>query len=101
MPGLDDKQHQVHITYRAQHRFVQRAIQCIGMRGLKTWRIHKNELSMTGVVYAGDAVAGGLRLARGDADFLTHQGIEQRGFTHVGFAHNGHRAAPLFGGGCV
>src|SRR6185436_7296977 len=41
------------------------------------------------------AVARGLRLARGDADLLADQGVEQRGLAHVGLADDGHEAATL------
>jgi len=84
--GIDHEQHQVHITHCTEHSFIQRAVQGIGMRSLKTRCIDKNKLGVVGIVYAGDAVARGLRLARSDADFLANQGVEQGGFTDVGFA---------------
>ncbi len=59
---------------------------------------------------AGDAVARGLRLARGDADLLPHQRVQQRGLAHVGAADDGDQATAGGGvgargvgarGGCV
>ena len=65
------------------------------MRGLKTRGIDKNELCVIGIVYAGDAVARGLRLARSDADFLADQRVQQRGFADIGLADDGNCAAAL------
>ena len=74
-----------------------RTLQGIAMGGLKTRGVDKNELGLPGGADAGDAVSGGLRFARGDADFLTHQGIEQGGLAHIGLTHNGHQATALTG----
>ncbi len=40
-------------------------------------------------------VAGGLRFARGDAELLANQRVEQRGFTHIGLANNRQATAAL------
>ncbi len=54
-------------------------------------------------VDAGDAVARGLRLARGDADLLADQRVHQRRLADVGPADDGDHAATETGGsgGCV
>ena len=92
---LHHKQNQVYISDRALHGFVERAVQRIVVAGLKARRIDKHKLRGTHGVHAGDAVARGLRLARGDADLLAHQRIEQGGFAHIGLADNGNQAAAL------
>ena len=76
--GFDHEQNQIHVTHGAQHGFVQRAVQRIVVPGLKTGRIDKHKLRHALRVHAGDAVARGLGLARGDADFLPDQRIHQR-----------------------
>ena len=65
------------------------------MAGLEARRVHKYKLRSAHSVHAGNAVARGLRLARGDADLLAHQCIEQGGFAHIGLADYGNQAAAL------
>ena len=89
------KQDQVHITNRTHHGLVERLVQCRAVLGLKTRRIHEHKLRSPQRADAGDAVARGLRLARGDADLLAHQRIHQRGLAHIGLAHDGNHAAAL------
>ena len=92
---LHHKQNQVHIGHGANHGFVQRLVEGVAMNGLETGGIHKHKLRCTHGVHTSDAVAGGLRLARGDADLLPHQRVEQGGFADVGFTHNGDQATAL------
>ena len=92
---IHHKQHQVHIADRTHDGFVERAVQGIGVVGLKTRGVDKNKLRVARAANTSDTVACGLRFARSDADFLTHQGIQQSGFAHIGLAHNGHQAAAL------
>ena len=61
--------------------------------GLKPRRVDKYELRRATRAHADDAVTRGLRLARCDADLLTHQRIEQGRLCHVGPADNCHGAA--------
>ena len=93
--SFDHKQNQVHITYGTQHGFVQRAVERVVVPGLKARRVDKHKLGGTAGMDAGDAVTRGLRLARGNADFLPHQGVHQGGLAHIGLAHNGHQPAAL------
>ena len=92
---LNHKQNQIHIGDRTLHGLVQRLIQCVGVQGLETGSVHKHKLRGTARVHAGDAVACGLGLARGDADFLAHQGVEQRGLADIGLADDGYQPAAL------
>ena len=95
VPRLHHKHNHVHIRHGAQHGFVERTVERIAMPRLKAWRIHKHKLRGPQRTQARDAVARGLRLARGDAHLLPHQGIEQCGLAHVGLTHNRHKAAAL------
>ena len=70
------------------------------MQCLKTRGVHKHKLRGAFGAHAGNAVAGGLCLARGDADLLAHQGVEQGGFAHIGLADNRHQPAMLPFCGC-
>ena len=92
---IDHKQHQVHIADSTHHSFVEGAVQGIGVVGLKAGGVDKNKLRLARGADAGDAVTGGLRFARGDTDFLSHQGIQQGGLAHIGLAHNRHQTAAL------
>ena len=65
------------------------------MAGLETRGIGKHELRRALGANAQNTVAGGLRFARSDADFLPYQGVEQRAFADVGFAHDGDQTAAL------
>ena len=73
--GLDHEQNQVYIAHRTHYGFVQRAIECVVMTGLKPGRIDKDKLRCAARVHTGNAVARGLRFARGDTDFLPYQGV--------------------------
>ena len=95
--GFDHEQNQVHITDRTNDGFVQRPVERIVVAGLKTRCIDKHKLRRAARMHAGDAVAGGLRLAGCDADFLPDQRVHQRGFAHIGFAHNSDQPAALTG----
>ena len=99
LTGFHHHDNEIDIADSAHHGLVERAVQRVGVAGLKAWRVDKHILSRAERAHARDTVARGLRLARGDADFLAHQGIEQRRFAHVGLAHNGDQAAALLGGG--
>ena len=98
--GLDHEQHQVDVADRAQHGLVQRPVQRRGVPRLEARRVDEDELRVAQGADAGDAVPRGLRLARGDADLLADQGIEQRRLADVGLADDGDDAAALaFGPG--
>src|SRR3990167_3039077 len=65
------------------------------MAGLETRCIDEHKLRLAHGADTGDPVARGLRLARGDADFLSDQRIEQCGLSYVGLADNRNHAAAL------
>ena len=65
------------------------------MDGLKPRCVHKHKLRTTFGTHTGDAMAGSLRFARGDADFLTDQCIEQSRFTHIGLSDDGDQTTAL------
>ena len=65
--------------------------------GLEARRVDEDELRAVDGADAGDAVARGLRLARGDADLLADQRVQQRRLADVGPADDGHQAAALRG----
>ena len=93
--GLDhEHDHHVDIGHRATwHGLVERTVQRIAVPGLEARRVDEDELGRPDRAQAGDAVARGLRLARGDADLLPDQGVEQRGLADVGLADDGDIAA--------
>jgi hypothetical protein len=93
--GLDHEQDQVDVAHRALHGLVERLVQRVGVQGLEARRVDEHELRGAQRAHAGDAVARGLRLARGDADLLADQRIEQRRLAHVGLADDGDQAAVL------
>ena len=62
------------------------------MARLEAGRIDKGILGIIGGQDAHDAMAGGLRLARNDADLGTDQTIQQGRFADVRFADNGNGA---------
>ena len=99
LAGLHHEDDQVHVVHSADHGAVERAVQGVAVAGLKTGRIHKYKLRGPDGSHAGDAVARSLGLARGDADFLPHQGVEQGGLANVGLADNRDQAAALAFGG--
>ena len=95
LAGFDHEQDQVDVADGAHHRLVQRFVQRGGVARLESRRVDKDELRRADGADAGDAVPGGLSLARGDADFLAHQGVEQRRLADVGLADDGNQAAAL------
>ena len=95
LAGLHHEQHQIDIADSAQHGLVQRFVQRPRVHGLEAGGIHKDELRRAHRANAGDAVPRGLRLARGDADLLAHQSVEQGGLADVWPADDGDRAAAL------
>ena len=97
---LDDEQDQVDVADGAHHGLVQRLVQRRAVARLEARRIDEDELRRAHGADAGDAVPRGLRLARGDADLLADQGVEQGRLADVGLADDGDQAAAL-GGGCV
>ena len=74
---LHHKQDQVNIAHSAQHRLVERAVQSVVVAGLEARGVNKHELGRALGAHTGNPVPGGLRLARGDADFLAYKCIEQ------------------------
>ena len=76
--GLDHEQHHVDVGQRGQHGAVERAVQRGAVLHLEAGRVDEDELRRPDRADAGDAVARGLRLARGDADLLPDQRVQQR-----------------------
>src|SRR5256885_15194642 len=85
----------VHVADGAHHGLVERLVQRRAVLGLEARCIDEDELRRGTRANARDAVARGLRLARGDADLLAHQRIHQRGLAHIGLADDGDQAAAL------
>ena len=94
---LHHEEHHVHISQHRGHGAVEVAVQGRAVFGLKTRRVHENELRFIYGAYAGDPMACGLSLVRGDADLLPHQCIEQSGLTHIGTSNDGDQAAAARG----
>ena len=94
-PGFDQQHHHVDVAQgfadALVHGFVQRAC----MPGLKTRCINEYKLRFVCGVDASHPVARGLRLARSNADFLSHQAIEQGGLADVGAADNRDQAGAI------
>ena len=95
LAGLNDKHNQVHVAHSTDHGFIQRPVQRIAVPGLETGGIDKHILGGAPRMHAGDAVPRGLCLARGDADLLPDQGVEQGRFANVGLADDGNHPAAL------
>lgn len=94
--GFHHEEDQVHVADRALHGLVERLVERVGMQGLEARRVDEHELRGAQRAHARDAVPRGLRLARGDADLLPHQRIEQRRLAHIGLADDGDQAAVLW-----
>ena len=73
------------------HRLVQRA----AVGGLEAGRVDEHELRIGRGDDAGHAMARGLGLARGDADLLSDQPVEQRGLADVRAADDRHEAGAM------
>ena len=98
LASLDQEPHHVHIAQGGGDGAVQVAVQggaAAHLFGLEAGRVDKYKLRSAQGADAGDAVAGGLRFARGDADLLPDQRIEQGGLAHIGPADDGDGAAAL------
>src|SRR5258706_7480571 len=63
------------------------------MPSLESGRIDEDELGRMGGEDAAKAMSRGLRIARGDAEFLSQQRIHQRGLADIGAPDQGDRAA--------
>ena len=61
-------------------------------RIVNTGRVYKNDLGIVGGQNAKLTAAGGLRLGRDRRDLLAEQGVDERGFAHVGAPDDGHKA---------
>ena len=81
--GLHQQQHAVHIRHallhHADHEVPQPCPWLVEARG-----VHQHELGLAPVHDGGDAVAGGLGLVGHDGHLLPHQGVGQRGLSHIG-----------------
>ena len=93
VPRFEYEQHHIHVAHAVGHHAVHAAIERIHVLGLETGRVHEYKLALFIGQNAGDAVARGLCLARGNADFLPDQMIEQRGLAHVRASYDGDEAA--------
>ena len=69
------------------------------MTRLEAGRIDVHILRIVMGLYAGDAVARGLRLTRGDTDLSSDQLVHERGLAHIGPPDNRNIAAPKTSGG--
>ena len=78
-----------------RHRPVQGAVQRARRAGSGSPACRRRRTARARGADAGDAVARGLRLARGDADLLADQRVEQRRLADVGPADDGDQAAAL------
>jgi hypothetical protein len=67
------------------------------MLRLETRGVDENELGIRAREYAGDAVAGGLRLARRNAYFLPDEEIEQSRFADVRPPDDCDRSRAMYG----
>src|SRR5687768_6759432 len=67
------------------------------MKVLETGGIDEYELGLRIRDKAMDTVARRLGFARGDADLLPHQMVEQGGFAHVGATHDRHVTGTIAG----
>src|SRR5882724_2048022 len=90
---FDDQSHHIDRFERSANRAVHHAIERTEMPGLESGRIDEDELGRLGGEDAAKAMSRGLRLARGDAEFLSQQRIHQRGLADVGAPDQGDRAA--------
>src|SRR2546427_4885656 len=72
---------------------IHRAVERVAVPRLETRGVDENELGGRGGAHAAKAMPGGLRLARGDAELLSQQCVEQRGFSDVGASDQRDRAA--------
>src|SRR6185369_5221376 len=77
------------------HGPVERTVQGRGVAGLEARRVDEHELRGSDRADAGDSMPRRLRLARGDADFLAHQRVQQRRLAHVGLADDRYCPAAL------
>src|SRR5712692_8707770 len=75
------------------HSPIHRAVERVAVPRLETRGVDENELGGRGGAHAAKAMPGGLRLARGDAELVPQQRVEQRGFSDVGAPDQGDRAA--------
>ena len=92
---FDDEEHQIDVVDDAQNRLVERAVKRVAVPGLEAGRIDKDKLGCSDAANARDAVARGLRLARGDADLLPNQRIEQCGLADIGLTNDRNQPASL------
>jgi len=92
---FNHKQDQIHIADHTHDGAIERFVQGCTMVRLKARGIDKNILACTACAYASNAMPRSLCLARGDADFLSNQGVEQRGLANIGLANNGNQTAAL------
>ena len=96
-PRFGHKQNQIDIVDRTRHSFIERFIECIAVAGLKARRIDKHILGLFNRADARDAMPCGLCFARGNADLLSDQSVEQRGLADIGLANDSNQPAALTG----
>src|SRR6266545_2602155 len=90
---FDHQQHDIDFIEGPANRPIHRAVERVAVPRLETRGVDENKLGAPGSAHAAKAVPGGLRLARGDAELLSEQGIEQRGFSDVGAPDQRDRSA--------
>jgi hypothetical protein len=91
--GLDQEQDHVGRRQRVRDGLVQRLVQRVRMAGLEARGVDVDELGVVAGLDAGDAVARGLGLARGDRHLGADQHVHQGRLAHVGTADDGDIAA--------
>ena len=93
--GLDHEQDQVDIATAPSTVLLSERFSALACRVWKPGVSTKTNCVGADGADARDAMARGLRLARGDADLLPHQRVEQRRLADVGLADDGDQAAAL------
>src|SRR5690606_1176933 len=87
--AIDDEYHHIDIVQRLARRLVHHAIDRPRFVAMQAGGIDIDDLDVALGLDAEHAVARGLRLARGDADLLPEQVIEQRRLADIGTPDQG------------
>ena len=99
MPRLNHEQHYIGGGEGRSDGAVQRLVERIAVTRLEAGRINVHILRIIMSLYASDAMARGLRLARSDTDLGTDQLVHEGGLAHIGPPDNRNVAAPKTSGG--